>query len=112
MGIACVRAIHHLHLEAEVIVGGFGIKRALDGQQQLIEQRPVGFVGEQMTEIQSVRRTVWVKRDAGVHDAGHRDRIPPIGWRRRRGGLGGKGNPAREAKESAGAESRHKKGTS
>jgi hypothetical protein len=63
---AGVGAIHRLRLEAEIIAGGFGIKRALDGQQELIEQWLVGSVGEEMTKIQSVGGTVWIKRDAGV----------------------------------------------
>jgi hypothetical protein len=57
-----------LHLEAEVIAGGFGIKRALNRQEQLVEQRLAGLVGEQMTEIQSVGRTVRVKKDAAFQE--------------------------------------------
>jgi hypothetical protein len=34
MGVARVGSIHRLHLEAEVIAGGLGIERALDGQKE------------------------------------------------------------------------------
>ncbi|TPV98991.1 MAG: hypothetical protein USCAAHI_01542 [Beijerinckiaceae bacterium] len=67
-----VRAVHRLHLEAEVIVSGFGINRALDGEEQLVEHRLVGLVGEQMTKIQSVGGTVRVKKNAAFHRAAHR----------------------------------------
>jgi hypothetical protein len=43
-----------LHLEAEIIIRRLRIERPLRGQQDLIEQRQVGLVGEQMPEIQSV----------------------------------------------------------
>src|SRR6202043_2772060 len=70
----------------------------------------VGLVGEQMPEIQSVGRIVAIHSNTGLHRAPYSECVPPTGWRRRCGGLGGAGIAAGKAEERAGAEGWHEDG--
>src|SRR6202023_1659086 len=63
-----------------------------------------------MPEIQSVGGILRIQGKTGLHRAPDSECVPPIGWRRRGGGLRGAGIAAGEAEERASAEGRHEDG--
>src|SRR5258708_32064659 len=60
MDVTSVATIHKLNLKAPVEAGGVRIQRALASDHHLIQQRFIGTVGEQVTEVVVIDRGVWI----------------------------------------------------
>ena len=66
MGVARIGTEHALHPVAERPVGGVGVERLFRRQQQLVQNRLVALVGEQMAVIDAAVGRVDVGGDAGL----------------------------------------------
>jgi len=72
MGIARIRTVHRLELEAEIVISGFRIKGALDRQQCLIQQKRIGPVRKELTKIDGGGFIAPIECGADLRMAGYR----------------------------------------